>query len=86
MNRRYAIRHAIRYEILKNDSEGNPCWLESVDGLEQATNRIEELAANEPSFEYYLYCIQADRLIRHMRRTSPSPNVLTGDVSKKKVG
>jgi hypothetical protein len=86
LNRRYAIRETIRYEILKEDLEGNPCWIESVEGLEHATNRIEELAANDPSSDYYLYCLQADKLIRRLRRTSPSPAVLPYDVSKKKAG
>ena len=86
LNRRYAIRHTIRYEILKEDVEGNPCWIESAEGLEQATNRIEELAASDPSSDYYLYCLQADRLIRRLSRTSPSSNVLPVDVSEKKAG
>ena len=86
LNRRYAIRHTIRYEILKEDLEGNPCWIESAEGLEQATNRIEELAASDPSSDYYLYCLQADKLIRNSRRTSPSPDALRSDVPKKKAG
>jgi hypothetical protein len=60
--------------------------MESVEGLEQATTRIEELAANDHSPEYYLYCVQADRLIRRSRRTSPSSDILPNDVSKKKAG
>ena len=86
LKRRYAIRQTIRYEILKNDGEGNPCWLESVEGLEQATNRIEELAASDPSFDYYLYCVQADKFVRRLRRTSPSAAVLPSNASQKKVG
>ena len=86
MDRRYAIRQTIRYEILKNDVEGNPCWLESVEGLEQATNRIEELAASDPSFDYYLYCVQADKFIRRLRRTSPSADVLPSSARQKKAG
>ena len=68
LNRRHAIRHTIRYEILKDDFEGNSCWIESVEGLAQATNRIEELAASDPFPEYYLHCVRADRLIRRLRR------------------
>ena len=80
------IRQMLRYEILKDDLEGNPCWIESVDGLEQATNRIEELAASDPSSEYYLYCVQADKLIRRLHRTSPRSNVLSSEAFKKKAG
>jgi hypothetical protein len=86
LNRRYSIRQTIRYEILKNDLEGNPCWLESVEGLEQATNRIEELAASDPSFDYYLYCVQADKFIRRLQRTSPRLDVLPGEASQRKAG
>jgi hypothetical protein len=86
LNRRYSIRQTIRYEILKNDLEGNPRWLESVEGLEQATNRIEELAASDPSFDYYLYCVQADKFIRRLQRTSPRLDVLPGEASQRKAG
>jgi len=80
------FKHTIRYEIFKGDSPGSPRWLEAVEGLEQATNRIEELAASDPSSDYYLYCNQVDKLIRHLRRTSPSPDALPSDVSQKKAG
>jgi hypothetical protein len=50
--------------------------LEGVEGLEQATNRIEELAASDPLSDYYLYCVQADKLIRSLHRTAPSPDAL----------
>jgi hypothetical protein len=86
LNRRYVIRHTIRYEILKDDLEENSYWTESVEGLEQATNRIEELAASDQPSDYYLYCVQVDKLIRRLRRTSPSAHVLRNDISKKKAG
>jgi hypothetical protein len=80
------MRDTIRYEIFKGDSPGNPRWLEAVEGLEQATNRIEELAASDPSFDFYLYCNRVDKLIRHLRRTSPSFEVLPSEASRKKAG
>jgi hypothetical protein len=80
------MRDTIRYEIFKGDSPGSPRWLEAVEGLEQATNRIEELAANDPSSDYYLYCNPVDKLIRHLRPTSPSFEVLSSDMSRKKAG
>jgi hypothetical protein len=80
------MRDTIRYEIFKGDSPGSPRWLEAVEGLEQATNRIEELAASDPSSDYYLYCNRVDKLVRHLRPTSPSPDVLPFDASKKKAG
>ena len=80
------MRDAIRYEIFKGDSPGSPRWLEAVEGLEQAMNRLEELAASDPSSDYYLYCNQIDTLIRHLRPTSPSADAQSGKVSRKKAG
>jgi hypothetical protein len=60
--------------------------LQAVEGLEQATNRIEELAASDPSSDYYLYCNRVDKLIRHLHRTSPSSEVLPINASQKKAG
>jgi hypothetical protein len=80
------MRDTIRYEIFKGDPPRSPRWLASIEGLEQATNHIEELAANDPSSDYYLYCVQADKLIRHLRRTSPSFEVLSDNVPQKKAG
>jgi hypothetical protein len=80
------MRDTIRYEIFKGDSPGSPRWLEGVEGLEQAMNRLEELAASDPSFDFYLYCNRVDKLIRHLRRTSPSLEVLSSNVSRKKAG
>jgi hypothetical protein len=37
----------VRYDIFKSDSTGSLLRLEAVEGLEQATNRIEELAASD---------------------------------------
>jgi hypothetical protein len=37
-------------------------------------NRMEELAGKDPSSEYYLYCLQTDRLIRREHRAfAPRP-------------
>jgi hypothetical protein len=69
------FKHTVRYEIFEGDPPGSPRWLEAAEGLEQATDRIEELAANDPSFDYYLYSNQMDKLIRHLRPTSPRPDV-----------
>lgn len=77
---------AIRYEIFKDDFPGSPRWLEAVEGLEQATNRIEELAASDPSSDYYLYCAQADKLIRRLRSRSPRTTAAPRDASRKKTG
>jgi hypothetical protein len=83
---RRVMRDTIRYEIFKDDPPRSPRWLEAVEGLEQAMNRIEELATNDPSSDYYLYCNQADKLIRHLRRTSTRPDEMPLDKSQKKTG
>jgi len=80
------MRDTIRYDIFKDDPPRSPRWLEAVDGLEQAMNRLEQLATNDPSFDYYLYSNQADKLIRHLRRTLPRPDDRPGDISQKKTG
>ena len=80
------MRDTTRYEIFKDDLPRSPRWLEAIDGLEQAMNRLEELATNDPSSDYYLYSNQADKLIRHLRRTSPHPDEMHVDKSQKKTG
>lgn len=52
---RRIVRDTTRYEIFKDDPPRSPRWLEAVEGLEQAMNRIEELATHDPSSDYYLY-------------------------------
>ena len=83
---RCVMRDTIRYEIFKDDPPRSPRWLEAIEGLEEAVNRIEELAANDTSSDYYLYCNQADKLIRHLRRTSTRPDEMPLDKSQKKTG
>ena len=78
--------NTIRYEIFKAAPPRGPTWLEAVDGLEEAMLRIEELAANDPYSDFYLYCNQADKLIRHLRRTSSRPDERPRDISQKKTG
>jgi hypothetical protein len=80
------MRDTIRYEIFKGDPPRSPRWLASIEGLAEATNHMEELAASDPSSDYYLYCNQVDKLIRHLRRTSPSFEVLSNNVPQKKAG
>ena len=74
----------IRYEIFKADPPRNPSSLEVVYGLEEAMRRIEDLAANDPYSDFYLYCNEADKLIRHLRRTRARPDDQA--TSQKKTG
>jgi hypothetical protein len=60
----------IRYDIFKSDSSGSLLRMEAVEGFEQATNRIEELAGNDATCDYFLYSAQAGRVIRQIKRRS----------------
>ncbi len=88
---RLAIRLAdlpvtIKYDIFKSDSAGRLLRVEAIGGLEQATNRIEELAAVDPTSDYFLYCAEAGKVIRHLQRTSARSGETAGDASRKKTG
>ena len=75
----------ITYDIFKDDTEGNPLWIEAVDGLDPAMNRMEELAAADDS-DYYLFCSQVGKIIRRIKRTSSRPEEKSGDQSRKLAG
>jgi len=72
----------ITYDIFKDDAEGSPLWIEAVDGLDQAMNRMEELAASDDS-DYYLFCSQVGKIIRRIKRRSPRPEDKPSDKSRK---
>ena len=76
----------INYDIFKSDGTKSLLRVEAVEGLEPAMNRMEELAANDPTFDYFLYCADAGKVIRRLRRTSPSGDTLTDEASRKKAG
>jgi hypothetical protein len=76
----------IKYEIFKRYAAGKVLHVETIEGLAPATNRIEELAASDPSFDYYLYCLEAGIVVRLVRRTSPSPVGFSNAISQKKAG
>jgi hypothetical protein len=76
----------IKYDIFKADTAGSLVRVEAIEGFARATNRIEELAANDPTFDYFLYCAETGTVVRLLRRTSPSPAVLPSNASQKKAG
>jgi hypothetical protein len=80
------MRDTIRYDIFRGDSPQSRSWFEAVYGLEEAMRRVEELAENDPYSDFYLYCDQADKLIRHLRRTLPRPGNIPRDTTQKKTG
>ncbi len=75
----------ITYDIFKDDPVGSPLWIEAVQGLERAMNRMEELAAAE-DYEYYLFCAQVGKIVRRMKRKSPRPDEKPSDKSRKMAG
>ncbi|MGA8143833.1 MAG: hypothetical protein WB987_08105 [Candidatus Acidiferrales bacterium] len=79
------MHDAITYDIFRNDSAGNPVWVEAVDGLEQAMNRMENLAAGDASSDYFLYCTRAEKVVRRLQRKLPRPDDLSG-TPRRKIG
>ena len=75
-----------RYDIFKRSAGGRVLYVETIEGLAPGTNRIEELANSDSTFDYFLYCLEAGIVVRIVRRTSPSPVVLSNAVSQKKAG
>jgi hypothetical protein len=76
----------IKYDIFKSNGAGKVLCVETIEGLAPATNRIEELATSDPTFDYYLYCGEAGIVVRLVRRTWPSPVVVPNHASQKKAG
>jgi hypothetical protein len=77
---------AIRYDIFKRSAAGRLLYVETIEGLAVATNRIEELATSDSTFDYFLYCLEAGIVVRVVRRTSPSPVGFSNAISQKKAG
>jgi hypothetical protein len=75
-----------RYDIFKRSAAGRVLYVETIEGLAPGTNRIEELATSDSTFDYFLYCLEAGIVVRIVRRTSPSPDVVPSHVSQKKAG
>jgi len=78
------VSDAITYDIFKEDASG-PLWVEAVEGLEQAMNRMEELAALEDA-DYYLFCAPVGKIVRRLKRRSAPPDDKPGDKSRKMAG
>ena len=75
---------AIRYDIFKRSAAGRALYVESIEGLVPATNLIEELATNDPTFDYFLYALEVGVVVRVVRRTSPSPVGFSNAISQKR--
>ena len=77
---------AIKYDIFKSDGTKVLLRVEVVEGLERAMNRIEEIAANDPTSDYFLYCAEVGKVIRRLKRMSPSADSLADEAPRKKAG
>ena len=79
------MQDGITYDIFRDEPDGSPLWVEAVEGLEHAMNRMEELASSDPS-DYYLYCAQAGRIIRRLKARSVRTSDQPGEAPQKKAG
>jgi hypothetical protein len=69
------MRDTTRYDLFKEDLAGNPCWIESVEGLVEAVIRMDEFAASEPR-DYFLFCAQTGKVAGRLRR---QPGVMSAN-------
>jgi formate dehydrogenase maturation protein FdhE len=76
----------IKYDIFRSDTAKSLVRVQAVEGLEEATNRIEELAANDPTSDYFLYSAEVGKVIRRLQRKSPGADSLPNEDSRKKAG
>jgi hypothetical protein len=60
--------------------------MEVVEGFEQATNRFEQLAADDLTCDYFLYSAQAGKVVRRVQRELSCPDEIPGDSSHIKAG
>ena len=60
----------IKYDIFQVDATGKLMRIEAVEGLEQATNRVEKLSESDPTLEYFLYCPEAGKVVLRIQRKS----------------
>ncbi|MGH9745522.1 MAG: hypothetical protein ACRD59_05350 [Candidatus Acidiferrales bacterium] len=75
----------ITYDIFKDDPVESPLWVEAVEGLEAAMNRMEELAARDPTHDFYLFCAPAGKIVRRLRRKSARPDENRGEAPRRKA-
>ena len=73
------------YDILKDDAIGSPLWIETVQGLERAVKRMEELAASEES-EHYLFSAEIGKIVQRKKRKIAIPGRHPADKSPKMAG
>jgi hypothetical protein len=63
------------YDLFKEDLAGNPCWIESVEGLVAAVSKMEKLAASQPC-DYFLFCAQTGTVVGRLHR---QPGVMSAN-------
>jgi hypothetical protein len=61
------MRDTTTYDLFKEDPAGNPCWIESVEGLTTAVSKMGKLAASEPC-DYFLFCAQTGTVVGRLHR------------------
>jgi hypothetical protein len=53
------------YEIFSGSPENGPLWLESVTGLEAASQRMNERAKKSPGL-YFVYCVHSQSVLERV--------------------
>jgi hypothetical protein len=60
------------YDIYKEYPRASPIWVEAVQGIRDAANRMAKVSANDPSSDYFLYCSETGRVLGRLRRSTKS--------------
>jgi hypothetical protein len=50
------------YDIFSGSADERPMWIESVEGLSAAKQRMHEFAASTPG-PYFLYCVRTEAVL-----------------------
>jgi hypothetical protein len=58
------------YDIFSGSRDHEPIWLESVDGLENACQKMRDRASNDPG-PYFVFCV-ATQAVLAVVNTSPA--------------
>jgi hypothetical protein len=61
------MRDTTTYDLFKEDLAGNPCWVESIEGLVAAVSEMEKFAANE-ACDYFLFCALTGKVVGRLHR------------------
>jgi len=55
------------FDIFSVGPKNNPLWIESVEGLSNARERMEQIAANAPG-QYFIFSISSSSMLAQIER------------------